>query len=398
MPLVFVHGVATRRGSGYAENVDARDALFRRLALDNICGNPAQATITNPFWGDLGARAAWNHQSLPGDQVEALGADDAAAGLALADLSPSGSEQAERVLTDAARRSLPAAIDLLWIVATEQANADQAAALADLAVRAVDYADHNPVPNWLADIDNDRQFVRDLQQAVEGWEIRGGVGAHHDSADWESLGFGDTWDRLREGATRIRHAAGRMVGAGAVKLGRASTHRSVSMFLGDVLVYTKKRGEHDAPGPIPSLVIEALTAASAARSPNDARLVAVGHSMGGNILYDVLTHFRPDLPIDAYVTVGSQVGWFEELKQFKESDEAVPSTGKPKVAKPPGVSNWINIFDPQDILSFVAEPIFDGVRDFEYSTGSSVFGAHSAYFARPSFHRRLGERLEEVLA
>lgn len=41
------------------------------------------------------------------------------------------------------------------------------------------------------------------------------------------------------------------------------------------------------------------------------------------------------------------------------------------------------------------EGVFAGVTDFKYETGYGLTQAHSGYFHRPSFYRRLGERLAE---
>ncbi|MBB4716917.1 hypothetical protein BJ965_006799 [Streptomyces luteogriseus] len=56
----------------------------------------------------------------------------------------------------------------------------------------------------------------------------------------------------------------------------------------------------------------------------------MAHSMGGNIVHDVLSFHRPKVHIDLLVTVGTQVGLFEELKLFAASDPGVPS---PQVTK-----------------------------------------------------------------
>jgi hypothetical protein len=55
----------------------------------------------------------------------------------------------------------------------------------------------------------------------------------------------------------------------------------------------------------------------------------------------------------------------------------------------------MNVLDANDIFSFRAEGVFDGVKDFNYETGSRLMEAHSGYFRRPSFYRRLGERLAQ---
>jgi hypothetical protein len=53
------------------------------------------------------------------------------------------------------------------------------------------------------------------------------------------------------------------------------------------------------------------------------------------------------------------------------------------------------VLDTNDVLGFAAEPIFEGVRDFRYSTGKGLVGAHGSYFIRPSFYHRLAVRLKE---
>ena len=143
------------------------------------------------------------------------------------------------------------------------------------------------------------------------------------------------------------------------------------------------------PGPIVTEVVSALRAAEKRTRPGDARLVAVGHSMGGIILYDVLTAFAPDLRIDALITVGSQVAVFEEMKLYLASDPARTGSGGLKVPKPANVGAWVNVFDRNDVLAFATSGVFDGAADFEFVTGKGVLGAHSSYFVRPSFHERL---------
>jgi pimeloyl-ACP methyl ester carboxylesterase len=140
-------------------------------------------------------------------------------------------------------------------------------------------------------------------------------------------------------------------------------------------------------------VADALEEASRRVSDDDPHLIVVAHSMGGNIVYDLLTHYRPDLRVDVLATVGSQVAFFEELKLFMESDPSVPSSGADRVPRPANVDRWINIFDRNDILSFTTSGVFDGVEDYEYSTGEGILLAHTTYFLRPSFHDRLGDRL-----
>lgn len=396
MPLVFVHGVATRDGGSYEENVAARNALFRDVALTGIA-DPDALKILNPYWGGLGAKLAFNNASLPQGDYESLGAEDEVPVRALAE-STSGTLDGETMLRDLARESLVDAVDLLWAVAGDGANEESAGALSGLAVRSVDYALNNPDPAWLAAVENDNQFLTQLQIAVDEWEIQGSLGTGPEAEEWESLGFSEVWDRVREGAARLKSSAGRLVSEGLVAIGREGLHRNLINFLGDIFVYLDERGTRDNPGSIPTTIISALRDAAQRKTSGDDKLIVVAHSMGGNIVYDVLTHFAPDIEIDVLVTVGSQVGLFEELKLYVVSDEKIPGPSGDRAVSPPQVKNWINIFDDQDVLSFVTKPIFGNVIDFRYNTGKGVHGAHTTYFVRPSFHRRLHERLEETLS
>jgi hypothetical protein len=123
--------------------------------------------------------------------------------------------------------------------------------------------------------------------------------------------------------------------------------------------------------------------------------------MGGVILYDMLTD--PDgagLPagfkVDVLATVGSQVGVFEEFKLYASSSSAYSATHQNKVPFPAKVDSWINVFDPVDLLSFRCEPVFEGVKDYMFSSATGLASAHTAYFKRPKFHARLKVRLDAL--
>jgi hypothetical protein len=79
------------------------------------------------------------------------------------------------------------------------------------------------------------------------------------------------------------------------------------------------------------------TAAFAAESRGEP-LVVLTHSMGGQIFYDLVTHFLPRMPehrgirIDYWCAAASQVGLFEELGLFLES---APERGPGPAAHPP---------------------------------------------------------------
>jgi hypothetical protein len=165
--------------------------------------------------------------------------------------------------------------------------------------------------------------------------------------------------------------------------------------VGDVFLYLRE-GERRAA--IRARVADALTQAHARAKAGNGPLIVLGHSMGGVILYDMLTDpagagLSANFKADVLMTVGSQPGFFEELKLFAASDLQVGSDKPRKLAAKPAADHWWNVYDPVDILSFRCAPIFDGAEDFVFSSVTGLIDAHTSYFTRPRFHARLKERL-----
>jgi hypothetical protein len=180
----------------------------------------------------------------------------------------------------------------------------------------------------------------------------------------------------------------------------------VTLFLGDVFVYLTRRGGPAAggtvPGSIPQTLLTALKDAHEA-APHEP-LVVLTHSMGGQIVYDAITHFLPnlsgysDIRIDFWCATASQVGLFEEMKVFLASSPDHGRPPKPKVPFPDRrrLGAWWNVWDHNDFISFTAGAIFDGVDDEPYATGYSLIEAHNGYLTRPSFYRRFANKLKEA--
>ncbi len=390
MPLVFVHGVNVRRDGDYQTSVAARDSLFRRFALKPIGTDTSSFQIFNPYWGGDAAKFAWNQASLPKDQTEAFGGqDELVCSLLIEAPYAAGHEQSRKWLLETARRSgLADAIDMLWSAAAYSGKESTSDQLARLAQRAVEYADANPKPAWLNEVEDDEEFLDRLAQELRPAQ----------ASVQEAFGS-DFMDRLREAADRIALAAGRATSAGILKLGRNSLNSFLATFMGDIVTYVANRGTVGRPGLIVSRILDDLDAAAAIARNTGEPLIIVAHSMGGNIVYDILSYFRPDLIVEALITVGSQVGLFEELKIFGLCRLDVPTQKDPrklKMPKPPGLKHWLNVFDFEDVLGYAAAEIFEGAQDYPYSTGNGLLFAHIRYFTRPSFHARLGARLAEI--
>lgn len=391
MPLVFVHGVTVRDSPTYRAEVRARDAYFQRFVLAGLLTDSKSATILNPLWGDHGARFRWDHASLPAGATEALGAEDQMLAALLAEEGILDATD-RTVLLKIAQRSLVNVIDILWAAETPLLQGDEVALSAEYAFRALNYAKYNPRPAWLDAAKNDDQLVRDLLRAIDDWTVEPGEVL-------EVLGSLTLRERTKEAAARLRGLFGRGTGAAVIAVGRSVAHRKFALFFGDVFEYLAKRGTPEQPGAIPNAIIEALREGRARITETDDKLIVVAHSMGGNIVYDVLTYFAAEeLQVDVLVTVGSQIGLFEELKLFAKSDKDIPDAERQRVPRHQSIVRWLNIFDTNDILGFASERIFDGVEDFAYSTGKGAVGAHATYFRRPSFYERLGVRLREMVA
>ncbi len=137
---------------------------------------------------------------------------------------------------------------------------------------------------------------------------------------------------------------------------------------------------------------EAQADAKASNEP----LILMGHSLGGVILYDMLSSpqsagLPSDLKVDAFLTVGSQSGLFEEMGLFEfENPGTAPTSG------PECVKAWLNIFDPIDVFGFRTKGIFSRPNDFAFDSVTGLLSAHTTYFKRPQFYARMRARLRAL--
>ncbi len=419
MPLVFVHGVKTRKSPTYEKEKNARNKFFTRYTFRNILREGEKPY--NPYWGDKGAFFHWNHDSVPQKEEpqEEFGLleDDEILVLLEAILGDRDISQGKNILLEVTQQtSLENVIDLIWAASLTCIPEDQTDEWIDLAIKAIDYAQHNSHPDWLNEVENNYQFLFRLQKAVNNWNLSSLDQSQEETPQLETFGSLNTlWsggikegvekihrkvDRISESASRTGDFGGYQVGHQLVQNYRLSAHPFVSEFVGDVCVYIKRKQL------IVDAIVPKLQKAREEANISGNKLIVVAHSMGGNIMYDILTHFQPDLKIDLLVTVGSQVAWFEELKLFEVSDWAISANAPVnKVPKPNNIKYWFNVYDPNDVFSFRVEPVFNSfsaeknrqeVYDFEYSTGKGVISAHTTYFSRASFYDCLTKRIENL--
>jgi hypothetical protein len=359
---------------------------------------------------------AWGDDAclpLEQSQIFAGGGDEVLRAI-LAETAPDIMAPPDQMLVTLARKDLSRAVDALWAAATHTITASGRAnldALAATAARAIAFVKADPQPSWLAGIADDSQFVDTFLRQLEAFSAP-------TTASGQTFGASDVWNHLKEAtgrltqsavgivssATKVISNAARDLGhsaAGAVinplvRAARPGTNKKAILFLGDIFAYLANRGTPgQTEGKIVKVVAGDFEQAAASRTADDP-LIIVAHSMGGIISYDVLTHFRPNLTCDIFVTVGSQVGVFGELGLLAAvpvDRTKPPARDRPKANVPDNIKRWINVFDPADVLGFKADSVFDRVEDYAFSSNVSTLTAHGMYFERPHFYERLRARI-----
>jgi hypothetical protein len=384
MPLVFVHGVATRPSPEYAAEVTQRDALFRQIVMG------PDAVIKNPDWGSHAVDFSINLPWLPvPGAAQAYSAGDAFGGT----LTLSLGTLAKNDAAEAVDLAIAAMLEHAIRDAAAQGQAALAAspkiiALAKAAASFLDAKAPDETPKGaqaLKSTDNDA-FAAALESQLK---LSGDLQA-----------YGAIGDAIKGGFQTLGGWIGNGLSDAALKAKRADLSKFVAFFLGDVFIYLRQREVAGPTGVQARLfkpILDDLIAAWKAPRPATEPFVVVGHSLGGVILFDILTDptalarldaEAPGLKIDLLATVGSQPGFFADLKLYNGKAAAGG-----KLVKPGKVRVWHNVFDYTDVFSFLAAPMFNDVVDYSYNSAVDLFAAHTAYFKRVSFYQRLRARL-----
>lgn len=427
MPILFVHGVNVRDRSLFEQITP----LLRHWVCPVLSAQPEQVRIEDAYWGDLGVRFAWDGASRPRSRILGMGAAAASTelstrmetALSLGTLLPAtptsvaapapsllapgfGPPAAPGVAGKASHRRLrdlapPDLADLLYGVMaqtpTGSGTAPTPQALARFAVLADEVTHDASVQAGLHSAPGLAEEIDLLGQALAAAQ----AGTREPAVLGMGFSFKENWRSVRERLGELFQRADDLpLYAASVGLleARKWAHEAIALFAGDVVTYIGSR-ERDRPGPIVQRVLDQLMALDTARATSGEPLVVLTHSMGGQIVYDLLSWFIPQLPgphkprVDFWCATASQVGFFEEAKLFLASDPALRTPSKlPFPAAHLGA--WWNVWDPNDVLSFTAQPIFDGVDDGAYDSGMPLTRAHGGYLQRPSFYRRFAEKLE----
>jgi hypothetical protein len=217
---------------------------------------------------------------------------------------------------------------------------------AEFVIAAQSYASKNPAGTWMRKKMGDAEFVDCLAKRIGYGRVS--------FAEFHS-GFGQLVTWLRP-----------------------TLEEHVGLFFGDALSYC--RGTHR------DEIFDRIGGAIEAGA-HDEPLILLGHSLGGVILFEFLSERRT--AADIFVSVGSQISYFENLKLLSGSDSNIPDTKCPRARGPRCAGRWINIRDPEDILAFACRDIFDAVEDLEYDTKTNPLIAHLSYLTQQRFVRML---------
>jgi len=396
MPIVYLHGVAIR---------DQRVApimtalLTKYVAPVVLPGLPATSfheRIFSAYWGNHGVGFAWHHASLP---VIDLSREDGT------DALPTRTIQ---LLKERSERAAPGIDAPTTVLSADQLSYILTAALNELTV--------GNAPSETSDAVHSVRYgeqIVALDRAVRELMPEAGASSVTDQMLQEIaqkvgrlLPVGALFDASRlvmlaKDSLHPHDAAGGRLSEKIVMSWRPALDAVITQFLGDVFVYLTQRGDEGSPGPIVTDFLEVLLHAAQSRAKEP--LIVFSHSMGGQIVYDCLTYYIPrikkysKLKVDFWVATGSQVALFEEMKLLKVSDASIRAPRKVDLSNA-HVGYWYNVWDPGDILSYTAQPIFNGVDDEKFESRLPLHTAHFGYLVCPAFYRRLAEKVRSAIS
>jgi hypothetical protein len=310
MPLVFVHGVANRPSAEQAAAIKQRDSLFRSITFGR---NDVQ--IFNPDWGSFAVKFTKGEPWLPNpDNVQAF----AAGGSGAADVAgpPAQVGLGEITKTDGVQ-----AVDLAILAVLERdilakakgGNPEPDDEVIRLAKAAAQYL----APNLVDDNKKAIVALASANDAAFGTAL-GEELALVGQGGQQAFGLVDS---IKDGISALGGWIGNSTSDALLRLKRQTLSHGAALFLGDIFVYLRQRKVEGADGTrqrlFAPIIADLIKAGNAPPQPKEP-LVVVGHSLGGVLLYDILTDdvslkqitdAVPNLRIDLLLTVGSQPGF-----------------------------------------------------------------------------------------
>jgi hypothetical protein len=146
---------------------------------------------------------------------------------------------------------------------------------------------------------------------------------------------------------------------------------SVSRVAGDVLVY-QARGD----------VIRSYIKRRITECGED--VVVLAHSLGGVACVDMLARSQPPVKVTHLITCGSQAPYFHELG-------ALWGLAPGATQLPDAFPAWLNVYDEDDLLSYVASPVFanSNITDLEVKSRQPFPYSHGAYWANDAMWKKI---------
>jgi hypothetical protein len=247
-------------------------------------------------------------------------------------------------------------------------------------------------------IDWGRAYGVDARPADLDWIVKRRFRQGRTARDRRDLERIDELVREAGAGTRVEVRPGRPAFAERTLLrwmfGRVMTAETLATMV-DVLSYLRR------PDEISGYVSAELDRISAERDGR--RVVAVGLSLGGIILVDTLAKriaAGPELgaPADLLVTVGSQSPFLLACDALGELRRGGPRPLRPFVP-------WLNVWNPDDYLSYPAGPIFgDGIRprvalrDVVGRDGAAFPAVHGHYWEDETTFAAIADMLRDLEA
>jgi hypothetical protein len=181
---------------------------------------------------------------------------------------------------------------------------------------------------------------------------------------------------LRLGERYVQHNAGELAGLFYKKLG-------------DILLYQAKGWA------IRQAIADSVTSSL---QEHGGPIVLLSHSLGGIAAFEMFLDpqvTRPWTPGDValLVTAGSQAPFMCEINALQTLD--IPDGRDAADRLPADFPPWLNLYDPRDLLSFLAEPVFSAQRvcDVRVESRQPFPQSHGAYWANPGTWQAIGRCL-----
>lgn len=206
-------------------------------------------------------------------------------------------------------------------------------------------------------------------------------------ADAPLVPVGDTRDAVVDRLSEVLGAPARGTGRGLRSLVLRAAGSAASR-----AVVRRRRALTEAAHPAAGDILRYLSRGEAVRA--ELRTLVAGleppvalvcHSLGGIIALDTLIS-APMPQVRLLVTAGSQGPFLYESGSLPTLEHPAPL--------PPHVPDWLNLYDPRDLLSHLGAGLFPGrVTDIAVDSRQPFPASHSAYWTNPAVYQHIVDRL-----